>query len=98
MNPFTLLDRARDHHLSETGVRLLFEVANGATSQTEIANKRGVSRAAINQAVKSLVTRELMYKHRASTNERNVILALTQSGKDMIARLTAETPASQPTA
>lgn len=89
MDPFPLLDRARDQQLSDTGLRILLSVSNGITSQTQIAATARLSRAAINTTVKSLVTRELISKSRQGIDERQVILQLTQTGKDMVTALTA---------
>lgn len=88
MDPFPILDRARDHQLSDTGLRILLSVSNGITSQTQIAAAANLSRAAISLTVKSLVTRELISKSRSAFNETKVILQLTQTGKDMVAALT----------
>lgn len=88
MDPFPILDRARDHQLSDTGLRILLSVSNGITSQTQIARAANLSRAAISSTVKNLVTRELISKSRSAFNETKVVLQLTQTGKDMVAALT----------
>ena len=87
MDPFLLLDRARDHQLSDTGLRILLAVSNGTTSQTAIAAAARLSRAAINSTVKALVTREILAKSRQGLDERQVILTLTQTGKELLAAI-----------
>ena len=89
MDPFLLLDRAREHQLGETAVRVLLRISQGVKSQTAITRESTFSRAAIGQAVKTLATRELVCKTRDLTNETKVILTLTQTGRDMVATLTA---------
>ncbi len=96
---FTILDRGRANNLSEICVRILIAVGSAPTYQKKINEKLPISRAATGQAVKSLVTRELVYKTRNPNNERQVILTLTQTGKDLLAALTAPpSPACSPAA
>lgn len=93
MDPFIILDRAREHNLGETAVRVLIYVSAGITSQTRIASKVGKTRSAVGQIVKTLITRELLSKSRSGINETKVILALTLSGREMIDQITPPSPA-----
>ncbi len=68
--------------LSPSEIHLLQAIGkNQGKKVTDVANYMGVTRGAVSQMVKKLVSRDLVVKYSAAGNEKEVLLKLTASGK-----------------
>jgi DNA-binding MarR family transcriptional regulator len=76
--------------LSRTEVNVLFEVATLPQRITELAAREGVTQPAITLLVNRLEEQRWVERRRDPTDGRAVLVAITSTGEDLIAKVRAE--------